>query len=48
MTDCLQILMNMTPGGSVMIAAYLKKYGNGRVELYPFNPQPRPVQEAKL
>ena len=48
MTDCLQVLLNMTPHGSAMIARYIQRFGNGRVELYPFNPQPKVMQEAGL
>lgn len=46
MTDCLQVLLNMTPSGSAMIARYIQRFGNGRVELYPFNPQSKVTQEA--
>ncbi len=48
MTEILQILMNTTPGGGAMIASYINRFGSGRVELYPFNPQSKAMQEAGL
>lgn len=40
MTRLLQILINMTPGGVDMLFDYVRRYGCGNVEMYPFRPQP--------